>query len=67
MGLGRATPTYLLMSKSLADIFMLTFAPFTITFALSRGELLIAMGAEMAVGSVKYVSMAFSFRYEMKG
>ena len=35
--------------------------------ALSRGELLITVGVLMAVGSMKYVSMLLSFRYEMKG
>ena len=44
-----------------------TLAPWLTTFAWSRGELLIAMGAVMAVGLLKYVSMARSFRYEMKG
>jgi hypothetical protein len=44
-----------------------TLAPCATAFACSRGELLMAIGAEMAVGLLRYVSIAFSFRYEMKG
>ena len=66
-GVVSATPTYLFTSRSLGCMLRHTLAPWLTTFAWSRGELLIAMGAVMAVGLLKYVSMAFSFRYEMKG